>query len=95
MGDDVGEGEQEYRKALVFLRDGRVRIADAEDVSLSAHAVQIGLRRRDRADRTQDLDVFPWGEVARVYIGIAVFSQGRWLPQIDVVEKTWQTQDLA
>ena len=86
--------EQMDRKALVFLRDGRVRVADAEDVSLLPHAVEIGLRRRDPADRTPDLDVFPWGEVARVYVGIAVLRQGHWLPEIDVAERTWQKGDL-
>lgn len=49
----MGDGEQKDRKALVFLRDGRVRVADAEDVSLLAHAVEIRLRRSDPADRTQ------------------------------------------
>ena len=86
MGDD----EHMRRKALVFLRDGRVRVADAEDISLLPHAVEIALRRRDPTDRTPDLDVFPWGEVARVYVGIAVLSQGQWLPEVDVAEKTWQ-----
>jgi hypothetical protein len=90
MGDD----ERTDRKALVFLRDGRVRVADAEDVDLLAHAVEIRLRRRDPADRTPDIDVFPWGEVARVYIGIAEMRQGQWLPGIDAAEKTWQRGDL-
>jgi hypothetical protein len=90
----MGGDEQMDRKALVFLRDGRVRVADAEDVSLLPHAVEIGLRRRDPADRTSDLDVFPWGEVARVYVGIAVLRQGQWLPEVDVAEKTWQRGDL-
>jgi hypothetical protein len=40
------------------------------------------------------LDVFPWGEVARVYVGIAVLRQGQWLPEVDVAEKTWQKGDL-
>jgi hypothetical protein len=71
----------------VFLRNGRVRVADAEDVNLSPHAVEIRLRRRDPADRTPDLDVFPWGEVARVYVGIAAMRQGQWLPEVDVAEK--------
>jgi hypothetical protein len=82
------------RKALVFLRNGRVRVADAEDVNLLPHAVEIRLRRRDPADRTPDLDVFPSGEVARVYVGIAAMRQGQWLPEVDVPEKTWQTGDL-
>jgi hypothetical protein len=94
MGDEMGEGEQMDRKALVFLRDGRVRVADAEDVNLLPHAVEIRLRRRDPADRTPDLDVFPWGEVARVYVGIAAMRQGQWLPEVDVAEKTWQKADL-
>jgi hypothetical protein len=92
--DEMGGDEQMDRKALVFLRDGRVRVADAEDVNLLPHAVEIGLRRRDPASRTSDLDVFPWGEVARVYVGIAVLRQGQWLPEIDVAEKTWQKGDL-
>jgi hypothetical protein len=74
--EKMGEDQQMERKALVFLRDGRVRVADAEDVNLSTHAVEIRPRRRDPADRTPDLDVFPWGEVARVYVGIAVMRQG-------------------
>ena len=82
------------RKALVFLRDGRVRVADAEDVNLLPHAVEIRLRRRDPADRTPDLDVFPWGEVARVYVGIAAMMQRQWLPEVDVADKTWQKADL-
>ena len=90
----MAEDEQTERKALVFLRDGRVRVADAEDVSLSPHAVEIRLRRRDPADRTPDLDVFPWGEVARVYVGIAAMRQGQWLPEVDDADKTWQTRDL-
>jgi hypothetical protein len=92
--DEMGGDEQMDRKALVFLRDGRVRVADAEDISLLPHAVEIALRRRDPADRTPDLDVFPWGEVARVYVGIAVLKQGQWVPGIDVAEKTWQKGDL-
>jgi hypothetical protein len=91
----MGGDEQMDRKALVFLRDGRIRVADAEDVSLLPHAVEIGLRRRDPADRTSDLDVFPWGEVARVYIGIAEMKQGQWRPGIDAAEKTWQRADLV
>ena len=83
------------RKALVFLRDGRVRVADAEDVNLSSHAVEIRLRRRDPADRTPDLDVFPWGEVARVYVGIALVRQGEWRPEIDIAETTWQRGDVV
>lgn len=58
--EELAEDQQMERKALVFLRDGRVRVADAEDVNLSSHAVEIRLRRRDPADRTPDLDVFPW-----------------------------------
>jgi hypothetical protein len=92
--DEMGGDEQMDRKALVFLRDGRVRVADAEDVNLLPHAVEIRLRRRDPADRTPDLDVFPWGEVARVYVGIAAMRQGKWLPEVDVAEKTWQAGDL-
>jgi hypothetical protein len=56
----MGEDQQTERKALVFLRDGRIRVADAEDVNLLPHAVEIRLRRRDPADRTADLDLFPW-----------------------------------
>ncbi|HVH52964.1 MAG TPA: hypothetical protein VNA32_02390 [Actinomycetota bacterium] len=63
-------------------------MAEAEDVNLLPHGVEIGLRRRDPADRTSDSDVFPWREVARVYVGIAVLRQGQWLPEIDVAEKT-------
>jgi hypothetical protein len=91
----MGQDEQMDRKALVFLRDGRVRVADAEDVSLLPHAVEIALRRSDPGDRTRDVDVFPWGEVARVYVGIAVLRQGEWLPDIDVAEKTWQREKLV
>jgi hypothetical protein len=91
----MGEDQQMERKALVFLRDGRVRVADAEDVNLSSHAVEIRLRRRDPADRTPDLDVFPWGEVARVYVGIAVVRQGEWRPEIDIAETTWQRGDVV
>lgn len=91
--EKLGEDEQIERRALVFLRDGRVRVADAEDVSLLPHAVEIRLRRRDPADRTPDLDVFPWGEVARVYVGIATLWEGQWLPEVDVAEKTWQRGD--
>jgi hypothetical protein len=90
----MGEGEQMDRKGLVFLRDGRVRVADAEDVNLLPHAVEIRLRRSDPGDRTPDLDVFPWGEVARVYVGIAAMRQGQWLPEVDGAEKTWQKADL-
>jgi hypothetical protein len=89
------EDEQTKRKALVFLRDGRIRVASAEDVNLSPHAVEIRLRRRDPADRTADLDVFPWGEVARVYVGIAVVRQGEWRPEIDIAETTWQRGDVV
>jgi hypothetical protein len=91
--EEMGGDEQTERKALVFLRDGRVRVADAEDVGLLPHAVEIRLRRRDPTDRTSDVDVFPWGEVARVYVGIAAMRQGQWLPEVDVAEKTWQWGD--
>jgi hypothetical protein len=90
----MGEDEERDRKALVLLRDGRVRVADAEDVTLLPHAVEIRLRRRDPADRTPDLDVFPWGEVARVYVGIAVMREGQWLPEVDLADKTWGRGDL-
>ena len=91
----MSEDEHVDRKALVFLRDGRIRVADAEDVSLLDHAVEVRLRRRDPADRTPDMDVFPWGVVARVYIGFAEMRQGKWVPGIDVAEKTWQREDLV
>jgi hypothetical protein len=91
----MGEHAQMDRKGLVFLRDGRVRVADAEDVSLLPHAVEVRLRRRDPADRTPDLDVFPWGEVARVYIGIAVMREGHWLPEVDLADKTWGRVDVV
>jgi hypothetical protein len=90
----MGEDEHMDRKALVLLRNGRVRVADAEDVNLLPYAVEIRLRRRDPTDRTPDLDVFPWGEVARVYVGIATMRQGKWLPEIDLAEKTWQSEGL-
>jgi hypothetical protein len=93
--EKMGEDQQMERKALVFLRDGRIRVASAEDVNLSPHAVEIRLRRRDPADRTADLDVFPWGEVARVYVGIAVVRQGEWRPEIDIAETTWQRGDVV
>lgn len=83
----MSEAKQTEPKALVFLRDGRIRVADAEDVGLLPHAVEIRLRRRDPTDRTPDLDVFPWGEVARVYVGIAAMRQGQWLPHVDVAER--------
>jgi hypothetical protein len=92
---ESNEDEQIERKALVFLRDGRIRVADAEDVNQLPHAVEIRLRRRDPTDRTPDLDVFPWGEVARVYVGIAAMKQGQWRPAIDVAESTWQSKDLV
>jgi hypothetical protein len=91
----MAEERKVDRKALVFLRDGRVRVADAEDVDVLAHAVEIRLRRSDPTDRTQDVDVFPWGEVARVYIGMAEMRQGHWVPGIDAATKTWQRGDIA
>ena len=60
--EEMGEDEQTRAKGPGVLREGRVRVADAEDVSLLPHAVEIRLRRNDPADRTPDLDVFPWGE---------------------------------
>jgi nitrogen fixation protein FixH len=91
----MAEDKTTARKALVFLRDGRVRVADAEDINVLAHAVEIRLRRSDPTDRTQDVDVFPWGEVARVYIGMAEMRQGQWVAGIDAADKTWQRGDLA
>ena len=86
--DEMGEDERMDRKALAYVRDGRVRIADPEDVSLLPYAVEIG-----RAAATQPTGpptrMYSRGEEwLRVYVGIAVLRQGQWLREIDVAERT-------
>ena len=86
---------RQERKALVFLREGRVRVSAPRTLAFLPHAVEIRLRRRDPADQDPGLGRVPVGQKGhRVYVGIAAMREGQWVPEVDDADKTWETPDL-